>query len=440
MSRVLVVLGMHRSGTSLLAAMLECLGVDYGDQLIGPRSDNPKGFWEDAEAISLNDSMYMALDGFSSSLGFDEQKLSSMPECAGFQARIAALLSHRLKRCAIYGIKDPRMSRLMRVWAPVLEKVSDQVDYLIPLRNPLSVAASLAARDGFSIRKGLLLWYEHMYRILEFSQGRRAMVVDYDDFLDSPQAILKGIASEFKLSFDQTHFDSFSKDVMDVGLRHNSFESADLDKHPDAFPALRRLYAVLCDWAAGVEIESEEFRRRMSQIDADFNSLWTLLKHCGEQDVDLWKSWQERCSERERWGDREGELIGWVHQLEADSRTLRKCIGSLESSRENLSQEWLLERDWFGVEIAGLGEMLKERSSALEWSQSEVENLTAVLEERNSALRWYQSEVETLNMMLQRGSASRRGRLLNVLKGLCYLLLLDWTSAREKFCQAGGKL
>lgn len=401
MSRIFVVLGMHRSGTSLLAAALECLGVSYGERLIGPRPDNPKGFWEDRDVVSLNDALYAVLDGFSSSLGFDEQRLLSNPECSDIQARIELLVSARMNEYAVYGIKDPRMPRLMEVWRPVLEGVGSRVDYLIPLRNPLSVAASLAARDGFSIRKGLLLWYEHMYRILTFSRGRKVVFVDYDCFLDSPLNVLRGMARNFDLPFDQGLFENFARDVMDEGLRHSSFESTDLADHSDAFPALLRLYTALCELAAGSEIESVAFRERLNKIDEDFNSLWTLLKHCGEQDIDSWKSWQERCAERKMWGDRETALTGWTHQLEADARSLREGIESLESSRMRQAEEWLREHEWFVSKVAGLEEMLEERNSALAWHQLELEHASMMLEERDSALQWCQSERQNLSVVLE---------------------------------------
>ena len=48
---LVVVLGVHRSGTSLAAQVLNALGVRFGDKLIPGRSDNPAGFFEHREIL-----------------------------------------------------------------------------------------------------------------------------------------------------------------------------------------------------------------------------------------------------------------------------------------------------------------------------------------------------------------------------------------------------
>ncbi len=57
-----IVLGMHRSGTSALAGMLSMLGVQFGDSLMAPQADNSKGFWEHRDIVGLNDRILAAFD------------------------------------------------------------------------------------------------------------------------------------------------------------------------------------------------------------------------------------------------------------------------------------------------------------------------------------------------------------------------------------------
>jgi hypothetical protein len=52
--KIIVVLGMHRSGTSALTRGLSTLGVGLGDTLHPAGSDNPTGFWEDRDIIAFN--------------------------------------------------------------------------------------------------------------------------------------------------------------------------------------------------------------------------------------------------------------------------------------------------------------------------------------------------------------------------------------------------
>ena len=55
--RVVAVLGMHRGGTSLAARAVHALGFHFGDNLWGPREDNPTGFWEDRDVVELNEAL-----------------------------------------------------------------------------------------------------------------------------------------------------------------------------------------------------------------------------------------------------------------------------------------------------------------------------------------------------------------------------------------------
>ena len=54
----LVVLGMHRSGTSALAGVLSKTGYDLPKNLLPASFDNPKGYFESKEIIALNDDLF----------------------------------------------------------------------------------------------------------------------------------------------------------------------------------------------------------------------------------------------------------------------------------------------------------------------------------------------------------------------------------------------
>ena len=55
MIRTFVVLGMHRSGTSLTAGGLEKIGIDMGDNQLGANQWNPLGHFENVDFVGLND-------------------------------------------------------------------------------------------------------------------------------------------------------------------------------------------------------------------------------------------------------------------------------------------------------------------------------------------------------------------------------------------------
>ncbi|MNO58847.1 hypothetical protein D3C76_494200 [compost metagenome] len=338
---IIVTLGMHRSGTSLLSAALECLGVDFGDNLISPRPDNPKGFWEDEAIVELNDQLYAVLGSFSSALGFDEQRLLGMPECAELQARIDQLLEQRLNDRVLFGMKDPRLPRLMNVWSQVFEAQDVESAFVIPVRNPLSVAASLARREDFPTGKSLLLWYEHMYRALHFAGARRMVVVDYDGLLEHPRETLLRMADRLGLTFDEAAYQRFLGGVLDRELRHAQFDGAALRAHESSFSALLRLHDLLCRLARD-EVGPADKVREMAAVEDDFSALWSLLCHCGRQDVELWSSWQRGIREREDFAARENEMQGRRVALEeqflAARRELEGLRGRMRCTEEELRQ------------------------------------------------------------------------------------------------------
>lgn len=323
MKRLVITLGMHRSGTSLLSAALEGLGVEYGRELIGPAPDNPKGFWEDRAVVELNERMFQALGATSSTLGVDCARMAAGTRWR-FQLQIARWLRSRLSGERLLGLKDPRLPRLMDIWSPVLDCL--KVDYwlLIPLRNPLSVAASLTARDGFSIGKGLLLWYEHMVHALRFANGKRFVVVDYDHFLGQPEEVLCEVATWLGQQPDPLILERFWNQVFDPGLRHATYDLEALEQHPDSFPDLVHLYRILLASSIGQARSHEQaLSDDIAQIDERFADLRLVLRQCGLWDMELWASGrfcqqQEarllQCSEERL--RRETELTGWISTLE----------------------------------------------------------------------------------------------------------------------------
>ncbi|AGI23572.1 hypothetical protein H681_08490 [Pseudomonas sp. ATCC 13867] len=340
MKRLVITLGMHRSGTSLLSAALEGLGVEYGNELIGPAPDNPKGFWEDRVVVELNERMYQALGVTSSTLGVDCTRMAAGARWR-FQLQIARWLKPRLRGEGLLGLKDPRLPRLIDIWSPVLDRL--KIDYwlLIPLRNPLSVAASLTARDGFSTGKGLLLWYEHMVRALRFTGGKRFVVVDYDRFLEQPEAALGELAAWLGLQPDPRMLERFRDQVFDPGLRHATYDLDALEQHPDSFPELVRLYRTLLALSVDqAHVHAPALSCGIERLVGRFEELWPILRQCGQWDMELWTigqfcQLQETYLRqyKEEWLSRETDLMGWIS-------TLEYTIGQEQAGRSE-AESWL---------------------------------------------------------------------------------------------------
>ena len=184
MSRLVLVLGMHRSGTSAVCAALQSLGVEFGERAHWSGFDNPD-FFEDREIVAFDDALLHGGGGAWDRLYVAPAK--NLPSVEGATHRATVMLDNRLARSPVFGLKEPRMCRLLPVWRPVIEAAGCAVSVVYTVRNPLSVADSLLKRNGIGIEKALTLWLAHVVpAFCEANPSWPKIVIDYDRLVDDP--------------------------------------------------------------------------------------------------------------------------------------------------------------------------------------------------------------------------------------------------------------
>jgi O-antigen biosynthesis protein len=183
-SVALFVLGMHRSGTSAVGGMLSRLGVDLGTRLMPPTQDNPKGYFEHQDIVAVH-------DGLLASLGLKWDGVRRLP--AGWQDGPAAHVARTALReivardfagVPLWGLKDPRLCRLMPLWRPLLQETAVDARYLLVLRRPAEVVASLGARDGITASRAKLLWLRHVLEAESTSRGSPRAILHYRNLIE----------------------------------------------------------------------------------------------------------------------------------------------------------------------------------------------------------------------------------------------------------------
>jgi hypothetical protein len=221
---------MHRSGTSAVTRGLEVLGGNLGTRLRSPRTENPKGFWEDLDFNAINTDVLQSFGLEWHTLGrIDPTDLRSS-RLRPLMERAAAFLDEKFAANGIIGLKDPRASRILPFWDEVFERSGIAVSYVIACRNPLSVAKSLCARDGFPFIKGHVLWLEYMLCSMIYSASRPRVVVDYDNMLEQPGKELTRIAAALDLSFEinGSQFQEYNTKFLSKSLRSTNYKIQDL--------------------------------------------------------------------------------------------------------------------------------------------------------------------------------------------------------------------
>jgi len=233
MSRAaILVLGMHRSGTSALTWLLGRLGAALPSDAIEASGDNARGYWESQALVTADDQLLRVVR----SSWFDPRMLDfSRLSADGLRSRknrIREAIESAWGNAPLLAIKDPRQCRCVPVVADVLGQMGIEPRALLMLRSPAEIARSLASRDGTTPAYAHLLWLRHMIDAERATRGLMRIVVDYDGMLDDWRGTMARIAPLAGRhgwqpdAADDTAINAF----LDPGLRHHRAAAAELEE------------------------------------------------------------------------------------------------------------------------------------------------------------------------------------------------------------------
>ena len=304
--RIIVIIGVQRSGTSAITRGLQVLGVDllnfYGPNAVGP--DNEKGYFEDFEISHLDVSMLNSI-GYT----WDNPVLPVFDDntrqvLSAFYPIGVNILQRRFESTDLFGFKDPLIARLLPLWNDIFKDEGAEVSYIIACRNPLSTAKSMQKRDGFDIVKGCYIWLGYIAASLIHSVGYKRIVVDYDELMKDPEKQLGRMAERLNLKFDakSPEFIEYKESFLSESLRHTSFAVSDLATNADVPPKIAELYVLLKRTAMdeisidGIEAAAKinkiyswmaELRSTLLYMQVQFDALLYLKKESDKKDAKI---------------------------------------------------------------------------------------------------------------------------------------------------------
>lgn len=216
----ILVLGMHRSGTSALTGTLVRLGAIGPGTPMAADQGNERGYFESVPFMLLHDQLLASAGScWDDWRRFDPDWLTSF-EAEKFRAEARKLLLDEFGDAKLLILKDPRACRFVPFWKSVLAEARAALRVVIPLRSPIAVARSLRARDGMPLTKGLLLWLRHTLEAERETRDVPRAIVEMDEFLSDWRSETSRIADEIGLAWP--------RDLQVVAPEIDAFLSTDL--------------------------------------------------------------------------------------------------------------------------------------------------------------------------------------------------------------------
>ena len=388
-----MIVAMHRSGTSALSRALNLLGGDMPPRLIEADQWNAAGYWESKPIKDLNEEMLVSGGGeWSEWLEFNPDWFKSSA-VQRFRDRAIELVGSEFTDSPLFIFKDPRLSILMPFWRSIFDELGIDQVAIHPLRNPVEVARSLERRNNFLMSKGVLLWLRYTLDGERGTRGLRRIFTTFDDLLEDPAGLIERTQDDLGLIWPRNS----------VKARREiaQFLSADMRHHRDGVRVLRslsygsdwvvRTYETLMGFAA--DGENADGRAALDEVRAQFVAASHAFGTIAKDNEDRHAKIAQLQQDREKAGARQAELESSAAAAQAELDALR--AGKVELERNLSSTQERLAALQTGQETAErqLAEARKERDGLRERARS-LEQHVAGSRKQAEELKLAQAEVE----------------------------------------------
>ena len=235
----LVITGMHRSGTSLTAALLKSAGLHIGETLLGRTQSNPRGHFENLDFLNFHKSILKSQNLSEKGWTFLDA-IPVHPE----QFKDADAIIERNTKAPIWGWKDPRTTLFLDFWAVQLPTAH----FLLVYRSPWEVVSSLYTRledleFADNPELAFQVWCHYNKKILNFYRQfpERSLLINVNTLVDFPGESVQVINEKFGLEFRQP-----SSTVVDTSLLNQKHLTDDyIQWTKQGYPEAIELYQTL---------------------------------------------------------------------------------------------------------------------------------------------------------------------------------------------------
>jgi GT2 family glycosyltransferase len=343
-----IILGMHRSGTSAVAATMRLLGADLGPSLMpAHEAENPKGFFEHVEIVQCHERLLAALGrGWDDPRSISKQCLAT-GSAQDARQELTALLRRDFGDSALWAVKDPRVCRLVPLWLQILEDLESEPRFIIVHRPLVEVAASLRRRNGFSAEKSALLWADHVMSAEFHTRRHRRAFVSYDRLLRDTEGTLREVGEALGLEWTRAVSEAMPhlSEFLCPSLRHFTTGDPSL---PSDYGRLSPIVDPLDKFLSSIGVAGDRIRttpfdnarpqltRMLSNIDS------VLLEHATQligRATTAPSDLQEQLDERTEWLRKHQEQLDERDESARDHETRISELGTaVQKLHDLLSQ------------------------------------------------------------------------------------------------------
>ena len=201
MKEAVIVLGMHRSGTSALTGALHLLGAATPTCLMEANEFNERGYFESTAVMELNDAVLASAGSSWADWRPLNPRWFKSAAAKDYRSRAASTIREEFNGAPLIALKDPRNCRITPFWSGALEEAGYLSHALIVIRNPLEVALSLSRVHGISVPHGLLLWLRYVIDAESNSRKLPRSIVTWSDLLDDWRVVLDRVSVDMGLEW-----------------------------------------------------------------------------------------------------------------------------------------------------------------------------------------------------------------------------------------------
>ncbi|MCU0525783.1 MAG: hypothetical protein MUF72_13255 [Elainella sp. Prado103] len=298
----LIVVGMHRSGTSLTAGLLQSAGLHIGSELMQGNSSNPRGHFENIDFYRFHQAVLR-------SQGVNEDGWTLQESIAVEDPYIqeAQILIQRHGIAPMWGWKDPRTVLLLNFWAQQLPDSK----FLCVYRAPWEVVDSLYRRGDKLFQKqpelAIKVWIHYNRKILDFYKKSvdRCILVNLSIVTASFSKLIEKLNAKFELHLSpQSEAELYNPAFLDRQTSESHYPSQ-IDHY---FPEAIELYQSL---------EKQAWYPKKCKPDRT----WRTRTKADSHRIAAFQNWQQ------------------IRELERMNRTLTAQLQAEQSQVQQLQQQ-----------------------------------------------------------------------------------------------------